>query len=218
MASPYSIESADAADSGDFGAGLPRLAREAIRHHLEHGTPSRPPADEALAAKGATFVTLTRAGELRGCIGSIRPQRALADDLVHNAVAAATGDPRFPPVTRDELDLLDVEVSLLSAPEFLTFADEPELLFQLRAGRDGLILFSGCRSATFLPQVWTQLPDPQDFLAALKRKASLPADRPAPNLMAARFTVRKWVDKAADAGSTPDASVPNPVVASRAPS
>ena len=85
-----------------------------------------------------------------------------------------------------------VEVSLLSDPEYLEFAGEEALLAQLRPGEDGLIIFSGCRSATFLPQVWEQLPEPHQFLAALKRKAGLPTHRETAGLMAARYHVRKW--------------------------
>lgn len=175
----------------ELGEILLARARHAIAHEL--GAEPLPPAeDPRLAERAATFVTLKRRGELRGCIGSVRPQRSLGEDVVMNAVGAAVRDPRFPPMTRDELDDVEVEVSLLTPPEFVEFANEEELLGKLRVGVDGLILFSGCRSATFLPQVWEQLGDPASFVAALKRKAGLPPDRPAPNLMAATYQVRKW--------------------------
>jgi AmmeMemoRadiSam system protein A len=184
---------------------LPALARRAIDHHLREGVRISPDPLPALQARGASFVTLTRNGALRGCIGSLRPQRPLGDDIVANAIAAATADPRFPPLTLAELGEVSIEVSVLSAPEFIDFASEDALLAQLRPGEDGLILFSGCRSATFLPQVWAQLPDPRDFLAALKEKAGLPAGRPTANLMAARYTVQKWRedDPSAQDGTTP---------------
>ena len=148
--------------------------------------------DPRLDGPGATFVTLTRDGDLRGCVGSVRAQRPLGEDVATNAVAAATRDTRFAPVTRAELNDLRVEVSLLSDPQFLEFASEDELLQQLRPEVDGLMLFAGCRSAVFLPHVWTQLREPSLFLAALKEKAGVAAGRPADTLMAAAFTVRKW--------------------------
>lgn len=175
----------------ELGHILLTRARQAIAHELGDAAPAPVP-DRRLDQRAATFVTLTHDGELRGCIGSVRAQRPLDEDVVANAIGAATRDPRFAPVTRAELDAIRVEVSLLSEPEFLEFQDESDLAGQLRPGIDGLILFSGCRSATFLPQVWEQLSEPAMFLAALKQKAGLAPDRPASNLMAARYTVRKW--------------------------
>lgn len=176
----------------DFGATLLTLARQAIAHRLGRGPAPTVPDDPRLREKGASFVTLTRDGELRGCIGSLRRSRLLGDDVVANAVAAATEDPRFPPLAADALDAIAIEVSVLSEPEFLDFAGEQELLAQLRPGEDGLIIFSGCRSATFLPQVWDQLPEPRQFLAALKEKAGLSPRREQAGLMAARYHVQKW--------------------------
>lgn len=180
------------ASSTDLGQLLLARARQAIAHHLGYGAAPDTGDDARLASRGATFVTLKKRGELRGCIGSLRAQRPLAEDVVTNAIAAASRDPRFPPVSTEELDEIEVEVSLLSEPEFLEFRDEPELLAQLKPGEDGLILFAGCRSATFLPQVWEQLPEPRDFLAALKHKAGMDPQRPVDGLMAARYHVRKW--------------------------
>ena len=176
----------------ELGPILLRLARTAIAHNLGRGPRPSLPEDERLHERGASFVTLTENGDLRGCIGSLRRSRPLGEDVIANAIAAATQDPRFQPLTGDELDTVCIEVSVLSEPEFIDFADETALLAQLRPHEDGLILFSGCRSATFLPQVWTQLPTPEAFLAALKRKAGLPTDRPGPGLMAARYRVQKW--------------------------
>lgn len=176
----------------EVGARLPALARRAIERHLAGEARLVVDDEPRLKARGASFVTLTSNGALRGCIGSIRPQRALGDDLIGNAISAATADPRFPPVDARELAELRIEVSVLSEPEFVDFADESALCDSLRPGVDGLILFAGCRNATFLPQVWEQLPDPAMFLAALKQKAGLAPDRPASNLMAARYTVAKW--------------------------
>src|SRR5690606_24849134 len=147
----------------DLGHTLLALARQAITHRLGCGRAPVVPADPRLHEKGATFVTLTKDGELRGCIGSLRRSRKLGDDVLANAVAAAMEDPRFDPLDADELDAITVEVSVLSEPEFLEFEGEDALLAQLRPGEDGLIICSGCRSATFLPQVWEQLPEPQQF-------------------------------------------------------
>lgn len=176
----------------DFGTTLLKLARQAIAHRLERGPAPVVSDDPRLHEKGATFITLTRDGELRGCIGSLRRSRQLGEDIIANAVSAAMEDPRFPPLTAGELDAITIEVSVLSEPEFLDFFGEEELLAQLRPGEDGLIIFSGCRSATFLPQVWEQLPEPRQFLAALKHKAGLPTNREVVELMAARYQVQKW--------------------------
>lgn len=180
------------ASSTDLGAPLLARARRAIAHHLGLAAAPAASADTRLTARGATFVTLKKHGELRGCIGSLRAQRPLADDVAANAVAAASRDPRFAPLSASEFDDVDIEVSLLSEPEFIDFHDEADLLAQLRPGEDGLILFAGCRSATFLPQVWEQLPEPREFLAALKHKAGLDPLRPVDGLMAARYHVQKW--------------------------
>jgi AmmeMemoRadiSam system protein A len=184
-----------ATENDALGRELLARARAAIAHALGRGAAPGASSHPALAGRGASFVTLKKHGELRGCIGSVRAQRPLAEDVAQNAVAAAMRDPRFPPLAADELDAVEIEVSLLSEPEFLDFADEEGLLAQLRPGIDGLILFAGCRSATFLPQVWEQLPEPQHFLAALKQKAGLAPKRPAAGLMAARYQVRKWRER-----------------------
>ncbi|HQZ02038.1 MAG TPA: AmmeMemoRadiSam system protein A [Thauera sp.] len=176
----------------DLGALLLGLARAAIAHQLGLGPRPVPPPDPRLDERGATFVTLTLDGDLRGCIGSLRRTRKLGEDVITNAIAAASTDPRFAPLSRSEFDRVAVEVSLLSEPEFIDFDTEASLLRQIRPQTDGLILFAGCRSATFLPQVWAQLPEPADFLDALKRKAGLPVERPVDGLMAARYSVRKW--------------------------
>ncbi|NLF53359.1 MAG: AmmeMemoRadiSam system protein A [Thauera phenolivorans] len=176
----------------DAGVRLLALARASIANALGLGPAPRWDDDPALRARGATFVTLTLDDELRGCIGSLKPHRTLGEDVVANARAAALEDPRFPPLSAAEFGRVHIGVSLLSPSEFIDFADEAELLGKLRPGVDGLTLFSGCGGATFLPQVWEQLPEPAQFLAALKRKAGLDPARPAAGLMAARYTVEKW--------------------------
>jgi len=158
---------------------LLRLAREAIVRHLRGEVP--PPIDpsalpESLARDGASFVTLTKHGELRGCIGSLEPRRPLALDVRENAVAAAIQDPRFPPVNTGELADLHVEISVLSPPQPLVYNGPDDLIAKLRPGVDGVVIERGWNRATFLPQVWEKLPDPEQFLEHLCRKAYLPAD------------------------------------------
>lgn len=146
----------------------------------------------ALREPGATFVTLTLDGKLRGCIGSLEAWRPLAEDVQANAVAAAFRDPRFAPLSADELEKIRVEVSLLSKPAPLLFADESDALRQLRPGIDGVILVAGDRRSTFLPQVWEQLPAPRQFLEHLKQKAGLPASWWSDSVQLYRYDVQKW--------------------------
>jgi AmmeMemoRadiSam system protein A len=176
------------------GAVLLAIAREAIEEQL--GGVPRPPCDEPwLREPAATFVTLRRGGDLRGCVGSIDARRALGDDVAHNALAAAFRDPRFPPLSRAELDGLEVEVSVLSPRHALAAASEAEAAAQLRPGIDGVYLEYGGTSATFLPQVWEQIPDPLAFLAELRRKAELPRRFWHPELRLTRYTVEKFHDE-----------------------
>jgi AmmeMemoRadiSam system protein A len=203
MQIPSELEAAPgpgAADQGGavHGRVLLALAREAIADALAAPltAPRTPPAVLAapwLRADGACFVTLTRQRRLRGCIGSVRARRPLADDVRANARAAALGDPRFPPLTAGELAATRIEVSLLAPATPLPAASEEEALAALRPGIDGLILDGGGDAhATFLPQVWEQLPSPRDFLAHLKHKAGLPQDFWSPALRLLRYTVTKW--------------------------
>jgi AmmeMemoRadiSam system protein A len=137
-------------------------------------------------------VTLTRHGDLRGCIGSLEAHRPLREDIQANAQAAAFGDPRFPPLSEDELDTTQVEVSILSRPEPMHFRDEADFLTQLRPGIDGVILEYGWHRATFLPQVWEQLPEPRQFMANLKRKAGLASDFWSNEIRISRYGVEKF--------------------------
>jgi AmmeMemoRadiSam system protein A len=140
----------------------------------------------------ASFVTLKTRGELRGCIGSLAAHRALVDDVRANARAAAFQDPRFRPLGFQELAMIRVEVSVLSALEPMTFKDQADALDRIRPGVDGLVLEFGGHRGTFLPQVWDSLPQPATFLAELKRKAGLPADFWDPGVRLSRYTVAKW--------------------------
>jgi AmmeMemoRadiSam system protein A len=145
-----------------------------------------------LAEHGACFVTLTQDGELRGCIGTLQAHRPLLADLKNNAVSAALHDPRFWPMTADEFDITSVEISLLSPTQALEVRHEADALAQLRPGVDGIVFEYGHHRSTFLPQVWEQLPQPQQFMAQLKRKAGLPADFWAEGIRLSRYTVTKW--------------------------
>lgn len=173
------------------GHQLARLARDVIAEGLG-GPPCRPVDDPG--DLGASFVTLTLDGELRGCVGSLVPHRSLVADLMDHARAAAFHDHRFEPLQPEELSRLGVEVSLLSPLHPLACTDETGLLEQLRPGLDGLLLEYEGRNVTFLPQVWEGLPDPEAFLHALKRKAGWPAGFWSPGIRAWTYTVEAWRD------------------------
>ncbi|MBI5608322.1 MAG: AmmeMemoRadiSam system protein A [Deltaproteobacteria bacterium] len=126
-----------------------------------------------LAAPAATFVTLEEDGQLRGCIGNLEPSKTLAESLADNAASAALRDPRFAPVTADEIADLTMEISILSPMRPLSVASWQALHDALQPGRDGLLVRMGGRGATFLPAVWDDLPDRTAFLDHLWRKAGL---------------------------------------------
>lgn len=148
-------------------------------------------ASPALRSPGASFVTLRRPdGELRGCIGTILPTCPLAEDVATNAARAASSDPRFRPVSAAEAETLAVSVAVLSPFAPIAARSEAELLATLRPGIDGLLLRDRGRHALFLPQVWDQVPSPEAFLRALKRKAGLPPGPLSPAFEAERFTVQ----------------------------
>jgi AmmeMemoRadiSam system protein A len=163
------------------GKALVALARKTIQENLGVQTPPNPKlttdlADDALKVKTGTFVTLTINNQLRGCIGSLEGRESMVDGVKHNAVNAAFHDPRFPALTKKELDKVHIEVSVLTDPKPLAFTDADDLLKKLRPGIDGVIIAQGYASATFLPQVWEQLPDKEEFLAHLCMKAGLSPD------------------------------------------
>jgi len=188
------------------------LASETPRYEAEHGRRllqiARASVAEALGLQAqaaaidepwlkesrATFVTLKQGEELRGCVGALEAQRPLAQDVAENARAAAFQDTRFKPLTRDEFERTDIEVSLLSTPKRLSFEDHADLVARLRPGVDGIILEQGeeGRQATFLPQVWEGLPDPQQFIAHLKQKAGIAPDADIRRCRVKRYTVLKW--------------------------
>jgi MEMO1 family protein len=173
------------------GKILLHVAAASIEHGLARGKPlSVDPADypQALRDNGACFVTLKRNGQLRGCVGSPRAYRPLVEDVADNGFAAAFRDSRFPKLGPEEKQALSLSVSVLSPPAPMTFADEADLLNQLRPGIDGLIIESDGNRALFLPQVWETLPRPQVFLAHLKVKAGLDRNHWSPGFKAWRFT------------------------------
>ncbi len=170
---------------------LLQLARESIEHGLQTGRPlpvrlqDYPP---ELTEPRATFVTLEKNHQLRGCIGMLEAIQPLVQDIAENAFSAAFRDPRFPPLEAGELSDLSIHLSILSPAEELTFASQEDLLAQLRPGIDGLILQEGHRRGTFLPTVWDSLPTSDQFLRHLKQKAGLPPDYWSDTLKVFRYT------------------------------
>lgn len=196
---PAARRETDADDAQRLGQALLSRARNAIAAPL--GLPCREePPHAALARPGATFVTLHHHGRLRGCIGRLDVGVAPLDvDVRRNARRTAFEDPRFAPLRVDEWDALEIEVSVLETPQRLSVDSEAEALAALRPGRDGVIFRWGRHRSTFLPQVWSQLPVAGDFLAALKRKAGLPADFWADDVELSRYAVRLF----REAGAVP---------------
>jgi AmmeMemoRadiSam system protein A len=183
--------------TGEEGRYLLDLARATIAGAVG-AKPSVPLADPLprLLLPGAAFVTLhTRNGDLRGCIGSLEARRPLVEDVRENALAAALRDPRFSPVQAAELPNLVIEVSVLSAPEPLDFAGPDDLLRKLRPHVDGVLIERGRSRATFLPQVWEQLPAPEEFLGNLCYKAGLPPNAWRwPDLKVSTYQVQKFTE------------------------
>ena len=170
------------------------------RGHLRHALGSAPavrPNATWCETLGATFVTLRWAdtGDLQGCMGSLEARRPLADDVAYNAVAAGA-DLRGRPLITGDVDALDIELSILSPLEPLHVVSEEEALRVIRPGEDGVVLQMGRRRATFLPSVWPRLPTQSVFLAALKAKAGIPADRWSKDTQLWRYRVDKHVDLA----------------------
>jgi len=158
---------------------LLRLARSAIERAARGEEPPPIHTDDLtprLCQTAASFVTLTIQGDLRGCIGALEPSMPLIEDVREHAAAAALDDPRFMPVRPDELERIEIEVSRLTLPVALDYADAADLLNKLRPGIDGVILREGRRRATFLPQVWEKIPDKAAFLDQLCAKMGAAPD------------------------------------------
>lgn len=155
------------------------LARDALRAAAERkqlAALDLSTLPKLLQEQGASFVTLTSGNALRGCIGTLEAQLPLAEDVRQHAMAAALHDFRFPPVTPEEVNLIQIEISLLNQPQKLEYRDADELLQLLRPGIDGVIISDRSRRATFLPQVWEKISSPSMFLTMLCEKAGLSSD------------------------------------------
>lgn len=178
-----------------LGRSLLAAARAAIAGRLNLPAPPVPP-HPALAQPGASFVTLHDAqGQLRGCIGRLEAIRALGTDVQSNAIAAAFGDSRFPPVRAAEWPTLRLEVSVLTPMQPLpSVASQAEAAAALQPGRDGVLLEWQGHRGTFLPQVWEQLPEPRLFLRQLLAKAGLPPDFWSPEVQLSRYQVQAWTE------------------------
>ena len=166
------------------------LAKSSIQHGLQTGCPLKVNLADfpvELTEHRATFVTLHKNHQLRGCIGMLEATRPLAEDIAENAFSAAFRDPRFPPLADDELDKLEIHLSILTPAEPVLFTSEKDLITRLQPGIDGLILEEGHRRGTFLPSVWEQLPEPEQFLRHLKQKAGLPPDYWSENIRIFRY-------------------------------
>ena len=192
----FALEEEPTVSESDAGRSLVAIARAEIASEL--GLGERPLRDASgwLRQPAATFVTLTKGGGLRGCIGSLAAERPLGEDVAANALRAAFHDLRFPAVTASEWPQVEVEVSLLSAPRPLHFSDEAELLEAIVPGEDGLILEADGKRGTFLPQVWESIPDKRQFVAELKRKAGLPAETRITRCRVSRYRVLKFRQQA----------------------
>jgi len=170
--------------SHEQGQVLTKLARMTIMNKLGKKIPAEEQAalstvlrDEKFNTRCGTFVTLhSSSGQLRGCMGCLTPSETVLEGIQRNALNAAFHDPRFGPLTADEAETVDIEISILSEPQPLVYSDGNDLLAKLRPHVDGVTIRKGTAGATFLPQVWKQLPHPEDFLSHLCRKAGLPPD------------------------------------------
>ncbi len=156
------------------GALLLQLARETIAEKLGKRMEEKTTiVDPALQVECGTFVTLKIGGQLRGCIGNLEPAGSIVEGIRCNALNAAFHDYRFPELTAEELAQVHIDISILTRPQSLAYRDGVDLVAKLRPGIDGVILRLGRGSATFLPQVWEQLPLAEEFLGHLCRKAGL---------------------------------------------
>jgi AmmeMemoRadiSam system protein A len=177
------------------GTILLPIARDAIAKALGKSGDGVAESSPWLHEKGASFVTLTQQQQLRGCIGTLEAHRSLLLDVKANAYAAAFRDPRFSPLTAAELDGTEIEISLLSAMQPLQFSGEHDALAQLQPSIDGVLFEFGTYRSTFLPQVWEQLPDADEFMARLKYKAGLHPSFWDDEVKLYRYTVSKWKEK-----------------------
>ncbi|MEE9493812.1 MAG: AmmeMemoRadiSam system protein A [Gammaproteobacteria bacterium] len=169
-----------------------------IQSGLETGKSFQPENSPLTSARlqkpTASFVTLKKNGNLRGCIGSLEARRPLIKDVAENAFSAAFRDPRFTPLTREEYTDIELSISVLTPAEPMQFLSEKDLISQLQPGLDGLVLEDKGNRGTFLPAVWSALPEPADFLQELKKKAGLPADYWSDTLQISRYQTESFTD------------------------
>jgi MEMO1 family protein len=200
----YAMEYAETARISDADRQvLLGATMQALKFGVENGrAPSvdyGPGVSKSLTAMRASFVSLKIAGRLRGCIGTVVAHQALLPDVVGNAYKAGFGDPRFGPLTLEELEQLDIEVSLLSFPRVMRFKNEADLVSQVRPDTDGLILQDQGRRGLFLPSVWEGLPKAEDFIRQLKRKAGFDVDHWSDELRVFRYTTETFGEAYRDA-------------------
>jgi AmmeMemoRadiSam system protein A len=184
-------------DDDELHRWLVELARTTVRRALDGEglvLPDTATVPDAAIQPGAAFVTLRRDGALLGCVGSMEPRRPLAEDVAANAYAAAFRDPRLPAVTDDDWRHMTTEVSVLGPLERLDVSSPAELRQRLRPGVDGLLVTSGGRRGTFLPSVWHQVRDVDEFLDLLWQKAGLRAGSWPPDLVVERYQVDEFDD------------------------
>jgi AmmeMemoRadiSam system protein B/AmmeMemoRadiSam system protein A len=201
----YAMEYAEAARISDEDR---RVLLDVTRKSLAHGVKTGqapnleygPGISQSLTAMRASFVSLKIAGRLRGCIGTVVAHQALLPDVINNAYKAGFGDPRFGPLTAEELDQLDIEVSLLSFPRIMRFEDEADLVRQVRPDMDGLILQDQGRRGLFLPSVWEGIPKAEDFIRHLKRKAGFGVDHWSDGLRVFRYSTETFGESYRAAG------------------
>ena len=196
-------DGAGGALTAEQGLTLCRYVRQRIHAQLG-GPPAHAPDAPAFRAPAATFVTLRwPTGELQGCIGSLEAFLPLREDVEKNGLSAAFRDPRGVRLLPAQVDLLQVELSVLSPLSPIPFTDERSALAQLEPGVDGVVFQSGGRRATFLPQVWENMSTREEFLGELKQKAGFPADYWAPDVELFRYHVQKFKDAPTASGDAP---------------
>ena len=173
------------------------IARRSIAEGFDTGAPlplQLEGLEPEMREPAAVFVTLTQAGELRGCVGSLQAHDPLVRAVANSAFNSAFLDRRFAPLRRDELESTDIEISVLSAMQELPLESRDELLQNLEPGIDGLVIEEGDRRATFLPQVWDKIDTPEAFVEQLMLKAGLPAGHWSKDIRVQRYRTLSFGD------------------------
>jgi len=156
---------------------LLKLARQTLEHYFYTGKVLKVEVSEKeLLEKRGTFVTLTKKGLLRGCIGHIEPVQEIYKDVIENALLAAFDDDRFTPLKKEEMKDIEIEISILTEPQNLVYSGADDLLKKLSEAKSGVIIKKGKNSATYLPQVWEDFASAEDFLSSLCEKAGMESD------------------------------------------